>query len=501
MADGLGLCDALRSRVDRQPDASALLWRERETTYGELFRLADRARALLAQLELGHEEPVGLLVKKSPAGVALVLACLLSRRCFLLPSPALSDESLSSLFAQAGCRHVLVSDPELGATPLSAGVRAVRPAEASGAAFMLTTSGSTGLPKIVPLGRDAVDRFIGWAGATFDIGPGKTVLNYAPLNFDLCLFDVWATLAHGGRVVLVDPDRAANGRHLLELLRRHEVHVIQAVPMFFGLVLDAARSLGRLGQRLDAVEHVIFTGDVIPDRTFAGLPQLFPAARLYNVYGCTETNDSFIHEVDFTDTPVPPVSIGHPLPGVRALIVDMDGAVLDGQGTGELYVSTPFQTAGYLDRTRHTDKFVSHPRGHDDLRYFRTGDLVRRDAEGRIFLVGRSDFQVKVRGVAINTAEIEQVLLAHPDVLGVAVVTRPDPLAGRRLLCVVQRAPTSGLNSLVLREHCARRLLQAAIPSTMRIVDEPLPKTSTGKVDRNAVDRLLELPTAEGRAS
>jgi len=518
MADGLGLCDAFCSHVDRQPDAPALVWRGQQTTYGELSDLADRARDRLADLDLGPEEPVGVLVKKSPAAVALVLACLLARRRFLLPSPALADQSLTSLFAQAGCRHVLVADDEPAATPPSEGARALRRIEAaalrraeaaalrrieaSDVSFMLTTSGSTGLPKIVPLGRGAVDRFIGWAGGTFDIRPGKTVLNYAPLNFDLCLLDVWTTLAHGARVVLVDPDRAANGRHLLDLLVRHEVHVVQAVPMFFGLLLDAATSPREgPGPVLDAVEHVMFTGDAIPDRTLAELPHLFPAARLYNIYGCTETNDSFIHEVDPTDTAVAPVPIGHPLPGVHTVVVDEDGAVLDGHGAGELYVSTPFQTADYLDRARHADKFVGHPQGRDDRRYFRTGDLVRRDAEGRTFLVGRSDFQVKVRGVAVNTAEVERVLLEHPEVLGVAVVARPDPLAGRRLIAAVQRVPASGLNSLALREHCARRLPRAAVPSTMRIVDEPLPTTSTGKIDRNAVDRLGELPPAEGRAS
>lgn len=148
-------------------------------------------------------------------------------------------------------------------------------------------------------------------------------------------------------------------------------------------------------------------------------------------------------EVDPTGTAVAPVPIGHPLPGVHTLIV----------------------------------------------------------AAGRVFLVGRSDFQVKVRGVAINTAEVERVLLEHPDVLDAAVVARADPIAGRRLVSAVQRAPASRLNSLALREHCARRLPQAAIPSTTWIVDEPLPKTSTGKVDCNAVGRLPAISTAEGRAS
>ncbi|MEO3870707.1 AMP-binding protein [Nonomuraea sp. B12E4] len=492
MHEPLGLTAGFRWHATHRPDAPAMVWHGRETSYGELSAMAGRAMAGLEELELGEGEPVGLLAAKSPAAVALVLACLLGRRPFLLPSPALAGETLTELFAAAGCAHVLSPDAESGFTraadaamspgPVSPGTATpgtVAPGTVpADVCFMLTTSGSTGLPKIVPLPRDAVDRFVAWAGPAFGIGPGRNVLNYAPLNFDLCLLDVWTTLAHGGCVVLVDPERAADGRRLADLLAAHPVHVFQAVPMCFGLLPENAV--------FGEVEHVMFTGDAIPERTLERLPGLFPKARLYNIYGCTETNDSFVHELDGIGSPVP---LGEPLPGVSVLVVDQDGGLVDGPGAGELYVSTPFQTRGYLGRA---GRFGPHPRGLDDRVYFRSGDLVRRDPDGRIFLVGRADFQVKVRGVAVNTAEIEQALLEHPSVLEAAVVAEPDAVAGRRLVCVVRRAPASGLNSLRLREHCARRLPKAAIPAVTRIIDEPLPKTSTGKVDRNAAGRLYQ---------
>ncbi|SMD08510.1 AMP-binding protein [Kibdelosporangium aridum] len=487
------------SQVSRRPGAPALVWHGEVTTYGDLYELADKARARLEWSNLEPGEPIGLLVKKSPQAVALVLGAILSGRRFLLPSPALANSALTSLFAQAGCQAVFApeGEPEFSPDP-EADTTAAEATDVHDVQFMLTTSGSTGLPKIVPLPRQGIDRFIEWAGAEFDIRPGRTVLNYAPLNFDLCLLDIWTTLALGGQVVLVDPDYAANGRHLLDMLVRHEVNIIQAVPMFFGLLLDIVQPAV---DRLESVDRVMFTGDAIPDRTLAELPRLFPKASLHNIYGCTETNDSFIHHLGNGDTAVrPPVSIGKPLPGVHTLILTGEGTVLDGPGTGELYVSTPFQAAGYLDRTRHTDKFVPHPAAADDRPWFRSGDLVRREEDGRVFLIGRSDFQVKVRGVAINTAEVEHVLLEHPAVLEAAVVAVPDPIAGRRLVCAVHRAADSKLNSLTLRQHCARRLPQAAIPSAMHIVDEPLPKTSTGKVDRNAFAKPVE-KTSKGRTS
>lgn len=493
-----GIVTGFVRHAERAPEATALIWHDTALRYGELLMMARVERDRVERLGLPPGRPVGLLADKSPAAIALVLGCLLADRPFLLPSPALADATLAALFAQAGCGPVLTPQGQGPRELPGAPAPEVTPEPPAETSFMLTTSGSTGLPKVVPLGAGAVDRFAAWAAPAFGIGPGRSVLNVAPLNFDLCLLDVWTTLACGGRVVLVDPAHAANGRRLHRLLCDHEVHLVQAVPMFFGLLLEAAAPLGTT---FDSVEHVVFTGDAIPGHVLAGLPDLFPNARLHNVYGCTETNDSFIHEVDRDGPLATPVPIGAPLPGVRALVVDAGGGVVAGAGEGELYVSTPFQAEGYLDRARHAGKFTGHPLGADDRRWFRTGDLVRRDADGRVELVGRSDFQVKVRGVAVNTAEVERALLAHPDVLEAAVAAVPDPVAGRTLAASVYRAPGSGLTSLGLREHCVRELPRAAVPTALRIVDEPLPKTATGKVDRTAVDRPAEPIRAERRVS
>jgi acyl-coenzyme A synthetase/AMP-(fatty) acid ligase len=366
----------------------------------------------------------------------------------------------------------------------------------AGTAFVLATSGSTGTPKVVPLSHGAVDRFTRWAGERFEIGPDTAVLNYAPLNFDLCLLDIWATLRFGGTVVLVDPDRGTDGAHLRGLIDDHRVAVVQSVPMFYRLLADADAAGG-----LASVEHVIVTGDALPARTLAELPRLFPAARIHNVYGCTETNDSFVHEVTAADVErAEPLPLGRPIAGVDALIVGPDGAVVTGPGRGELYVATPFQTDGYLDPRLNAAKFAPNPQGAQSgsRPYFRSGDLVRRTADGRIVLEGRDDFQVKVRGVAVNTAEVERALLDHPQVAEAAVVAVADPLAGKRLHAAVRRSGADRLNSLVLRQHLAGQLVTAAIPSSFHIVDEPLPKTSTGKVDRRTVAHALAGANQQG---
>ncbi|MEA2496816.1 MAG: hypothetical protein QOJ29_4727 [Thermoleophilaceae bacterium] len=459
-----------------RPAAPALMWRGRHVDYAELADLVLDARLQLRSL--GGQGPIGLLARKSPQAIALILACLLERRPVFVPSPDLAADTLERLFARAGCGHVLRPGEDAAPAPAPR-TRAVGGPDA---ALMLTTSGSTGTPKIVPLSGRAIDHFTAWAGHRFAITREAAVLSYAPLNFDLCLLDIWTTLSHGGTVVLVEHDRATDAHHLLELIAVGQVQLVQGVPMLYRLLSDAAR---KQGCRLDGVRHVIVTGDSIAPTALTALAELFPDARLHNVYGCTETNDSFAAEIDVRAAVARgEVTLGTPLPGVSALIVAASEDVIDGPGEGELWVATPFQTDGYLDASLNSGKFEPHPQGLDGRTYFRTGDIVCRREDGSITLRGRNDNLVKVRGVRVSTQAVEQALLEHEAVVEVAVVAVADGLSGSRLRAVVRRDDASRLDSLILRRHCAGRLEPAAIPSTIDIVTYPLPKTTTGKVDR-----------------
>ena len=407
--------------------------------------------------------------------------------------------TLDALFQRARCHRVLTTEPDRENAVLVDVTRSDLAGAATGSeaswqspaadaiSFMLTTSGSTGIPKIVPLSVGAVDRFSDWAGAMFGMSTGTIVLNYAPLNFDLCLLDIWSTLKAGGCAVLVDQDQAMNPRYLVDLLTSSDVTVIQAVPVFYRLLLDAVRDRGCY---FASVQHVIFTGYAMPAGLLAELPALFPDARFYNIYGCTETNDSFLHEANARQA-VEPLPIGKPLPGVDACIVGEDGKAIVGAGMGELWVATPFQSPGYLDDA--SDKFVRflRPGAPGEETWFRTGDVVRRNGDGTIVVVGRNDFRVKVRGVCVNLEEVEQALLQHGEIAEAVVVAIPDPLAGSRLLAVVRRNRASSVNSLELRTHCAQRLPRVAIPSTIDLTESPLPRTVTGKIDRQSIKNNL----------
>ncbi|MFJ6615696.1 AMP-binding protein [Streptomyces sp. NPDC091289] len=480
------LLQAFSRHVHEQPDSIALVFAGQQVTYADLERLTRRATADLDGAGFGSVRALCVPAHKSPETVALLLAAWRQGVNTLVPSPGLGAAALATLTAQA-------HGPLLATAVTGGGVSLSReesdPALADGfsipdpeeSLLTLTTSGSTGVPKLVPVRTEAFDRFADWATEKFGIDGGTRALSFSPLNFDLALLDVWAVLEAGGTVVLADAGASGDAGYLRDLAQRNEVTLVQGVPLLH-------RLLAADGARYPAVRTVVFTGESVSEQGLHDTFAACPAARFHNVFGCTETNDSFIHDID-PDAYTHPLPIGVPIDGTDAvlLIEGADGTeVLRGPGTGELLVHTPFQTCGYLEQARNAQTFMPDPRGGGAM-FYRTGDLVHRDADGRHFLQGRTDFQVKVRGVRTNTLEVETVLGAHPDVVEAAVVALPCPEAGTRLHAEVVRRDGTSLSTLGLRAYAAKHLPRHAVPSSVGLARTPLPKTPTGKPDRNSI--------------
>ncbi|MGW4164693.1 class I adenylate-forming enzyme family protein [Streptomyces sp. NPDC004788] len=500
----------LAAHARRHPSSPALLLNQELVTYG---RLAERTTQLVQRLRAANlpaDRPVCIPARKDPATVALMLAAFTESLVVLAPSAELGEDALDRI-----CRQARVSarlsvaatsahdadhdgdrdrdgDDDLLIEPVPADETAAegfaRPLP-DRTRLLLTTSGSTGTPKLVPIGTDAFDAFAAWATAEFRITSQDASLSYAPLNFDLALLDVWTFLGAGARVVLVDRAKATDGPYLRGLVADTSVTFVQGVPLLHRLLTEG-KTEEPGATAFEQVREVVFTGDAMPQSLLKQCAESFPHARFHNVYGCTETNDSFIHPVD-PHTAEGKLPIGRPLLGVEADVLDDDGRPLTGPGTGELVVRTPFQTEGYLQQSLNQAVFVEReaPHGEDGQRqvFYRTGDIVTRDAEGTYTLEGRSDWQVKVRGVRTNLQEVESVLAQHPDVEEAAVVALPDTEAGVRLHARVTRRAGATLSSLKLRSYAGANLPRHAIPSTVRISELPLPRTSTGKPDRNKI--------------
>jgi len=481
------------------PLAPALAWRGQTFTYRDLLTLVQESRAGLEELRDGR--PVCVSGHKSPFVVALLIACWEQGRPVLVPPADYAASVVDDLASRTGCGHVGALSPqdvaEVRWRELHPGSRAGTSPHRTDTFLMLTTSGSTGTPKVVLTSTIAVDAFIDWAQRRFSLSNSTVALNYAPLNFDLCLLDVWATLSVGGSAVLATPMETVSARPLSALIADQKVTLVQAVPLCFRTLADASSG------PFPTVQDVLITGEAAGPAVARALPTLFPSADFANIYGCTETNDSFIHRATADElrrgTALP---IGHPLPGVRARLVDENGQTVHGAGRGRLLVSSPYQAHGYLDPALTEERFLSAPdidRIDGPLpatagRYFRSGDVARRDEQGTCWLEGRDDHQVKVRGVRTSTTSVEDVLRSCPAVGDAAVIAVPHDLEGHTLHAVVETAAgpqRARLTTLTLRRVCAERLPAAVVPSSFAIADGPLPRTATGKIDRRSVERSL----------
>jgi acyl-coenzyme A synthetase/AMP-(fatty) acid ligase len=371
-------------------------------------------------------------------------------------------------------------------TSADVAIPAANPDDAS--ALMLTTSGSTGIPKVVRLSDRGINAFLDWSTDYFQLNRGRRVLSYAPLNFDLSLLEVWAPLAKGASVILAETNRATQPGYLRALVRHQKPDLIQAVPMFYTLLCP---SQGSDGEKAGWVRHVVFTGDTTHQGIRERAAWMFPRATFHNLYGCTETNDTFVYSVDAPAIVLnEKLPLGKPIDQVAYRIVTEDGIELAGVGEGELHVSTPFMAHGYTDPEVTAQAFYLATDGHHV--FYRTGDQVARNELGQLTLLGRKDFIVKVRGVRTNLHDIEQTLAKMDTVKHAVVIPVKDDVAGVLLHAVVEPTEGQKLDGIALRLFCARHLPQTAIPKAFFLHPAPLPTTSTGKPDRRAIAEVIQ---------
>jgi amino acid adenylation domain-containing protein len=335
-------------------------------------------------------------------------------------------------------------------------------------AYLLYTSGSTGTPKGVMISHRNALAFAEWAAERIALTPPDRVASVAPFHFDLSVFDLWSTFSRGATLIVVDESTVLLGRRMLDRIHEQTITVWYSVPSALMLMLES----GGLQERgAPSLRVVFFAGEVFPmrhlRRTMAALPQ----ARFHNLFGPTETNVCLAHALPDipaeTETRIP---IGRPSCGNLIAIVDEQGRpVADGE-IGELLVEGPTVMLGYWNGGRPLP--ARHP--------YPTGDFVARLPNGDLVYHGRRDHMVKVRGFRIELAEVESALTQHPSIRE-AVVFAKD---GHLVAAVLPSDP--GLSVLAIKRHCASRLPPYMIPADVRLLAQ-LPRTSSGKVDRVAI--------------
>jgi L-proline---[L-prolyl-carrier protein] ligase len=359
-------------------------------------------------------------------------------------------------------------------------------------AYILYTSGSTGVPKGVMLTHRNALTFVEWCARRIGIGPQDRVSNHAPLHFDLSVFDLYLAALGRATLVVVPSDEAFFGPTLVDLIRREGITVWYSVPAALIRITSALQEPGLL----PSLRAVVFAGEVYPTKDLRELRRLFPDAELWNLYGPTETNVITYYQVRDLPDDDRTIPIGRACENTEVFAVSERGALAGVGQEGELYARGSTVMKGYWNRPEKTaELLVPNPLGGPlpDLVY-RTGDLVRLRPDGDYDFLGRRDHQIKSRGYRIELGEIEAALSAHPGVaVGVAVAV-PHEEWGKAIVAYVVANAGEVVGESDLRRHLGRRLPRYMIPVRINLVEE-LPRTSTGKVDRRVLATKAEAAT------
>ena len=308
--------------------------------------------------------------------------------------------------------------------------------------------------------------------------PEDRLSSHAPFHFDLSTFDLFAAAHGGATLVLVPRDLSIFPVMLARFIAEQAITVWYSVPS----VLTALVLRGELESTpLPALRVVIFAGEVFPAKYLARLMELVPEPRYLNLYGPTETNVCTWYEVPRDAPPIDDLPIGAPLPGVLATIELEDGTPAPDGELGELVIGGPTVMHGYWNDPERTARTL---RVEDGLPSYQTGDLVRRRPDGELLFAGRRDSQIKTRGYRVELGEIEAALNALEGVVEAAVIAVPDETITNRLKAFIVTAEP--ITTPRLQRLCRERLPSHMIPDEIEFRSE-LPKSSTGKVDRRAL--------------
>ncbi|MGW4234523.1 amino acid adenylation domain-containing protein [Streptomyces sp. NPDC004980] len=506
-----GVVGRLLQQFRATPGATAVEGGGASLTYAAL----DRASGLLAtRLRAGGVrtgELVGLLTEPGPDTVVGLVGILRAGAGWVPLDAAHPPARMTDQLKRAHVSTVVCHAPTLHTAGSLDGVRAVRgddtegpgtdyraPAaksDAEATAYVIFTSGSTGRPKAVPITYRAMENYLDWAVAAFGYGAADRLAQTASPCFDASVRQLLAPLLVGGTVVTVPRELLRDPELLLAYAERTRITVWSSVPTLWEQLLSAAEERVRRGAGqpdLSALRWVHVGGEALPPSHVRRWFDLFGAEqRITNLYGPTEaTINATCHVISTRPADdLQTLPIGHPVTGTDLSVVGPDGAPCPPDEPGELLIAGVGLTPGYLDEPELTAQAFTVL---DGRRWYRSGDRVRRRADGALEFLGRIDGQVKIRGNRVETGEVEAALQSHPGIAQAAVIA-PE---GRLLAFVTARPGVGRPESHAVRRHVAGLLPPYMVPARITVTDK-LPLTGTGKVDRRA---LTELPARKEAA-
>ncbi|QMU71639.1 non-ribosomal peptide synthetase [Streptacidiphilus sp. P02-A3a] len=498
----LSVLEGFAAQVARDPGAVAVVCGEQQLSYQELADRSDALAEALRAAGIGPESRVGVCLERTAWLPVALLGIWKAGGAYVPLDPEYPPARLSYMARDAGLSCVVT---QRGLADLAASLHTAPvlvedlPRTASGGAdpylpsgnalaYVIYTSGSTGQPKGVGIDHGSLIRFFAGMERSCPLGGDDTIAALTSVCFDISTVELLLPLVLGSRIVVITKEQSLDARELAEQVREHGVTVLQATPTSWRMLIEAGGDWGNL-------THAMSGGEPLTTELAARL--LARGLRVWNLYGPTEaTVWSSLAEITAA---ADAATVGRTIGGARHYVLDALGRPVPVGVTGELYIGGDIVARGYHNRpAQSAERFVPDPLGPPGSRMYRTGDRVRWLTDGSLQCLGRLDSQVKIRGFRIEPGEIESVLGTCPGVDFAAVVVRPDPTGGQRLIgYVLPRSPGS-VTPLELRAWCARQLPAHMVPARLLLIDS-VPRTPGGKLDRRGFpdpDSAAEAPDA-----
>ncbi|MCF8605040.1 amino acid adenylation domain-containing protein, partial [Gordonia sp. HY442] len=477
----------------------ALVFGERRLTRAEFdARVAGLGRELIAA-GVGPEVAVGVQIDRSVELLVAIHAVIAAGGHYVPLDARLPDDRSRYMVATSGAALVLVADGLDDARERYDGLAVVRQISCSGpfeqaapisdsertapvlgdtAAYTLFTSGSTGRPKGVTVAHEAIANRLEWMHEWYSLGSGDVFVQKTPITFDVSVWELFLPVALGATLVIAEPGGHGDPEYMADLIRAEAVTAIHFVPSMLAAFTDV---LGERLRELTSVRTLFTSGEALTASIAAPVLTALPSLELHNLYGPTEAAvDVTAQHVAFGSVGVP---IGVPVPATSTYVLDQSLSLVPAGVPGELYLGGVQLARGYAARTDLTsERFIADPFGEPGSRLYRTGDLVRWNNSGEIEYLGRTDFQVKLRGQRIELGEVEAAIADAPGVVHAAAAVVDSP-GGQQLVGYV--APDH-VDIERLAESVAQRLPEYMRPTTwVRLAEMPL--GTAGKVDRRAL--------------
>jgi len=500
----------LEATAARMPSKTALIDARGSLTFLELVQGARALGGALAARTQARNEPIAVYLSKSKECATAFAGILYSGNCYapldvklpaarvasilgsLRPALTVTDRKHAAALAEAGydaSRMVFLEDAA-SAPPAELPARSID----ADPAYIIHTSGSTGIPKGVTIAHRSVIDYIEWALGTYGVDDTAVIGSQAPFHFDNSTLDLYLCFAAGATLVLVPEDKYAFPVTLIDYLREQGVTFVFWVPS----VLVSVANLDLLGKmELPPLRHILFAGEVMSTRHLNYWRKWFPGALFSNLYGPTEiTVDCtyYIVEREFADHEALP--IGFPCRNSDILILNEENQqALPGE-RGELCVRGSSLALGYWnDAEKTAAAFCQNPlQTHYPERIYRTGDVVYANERGEIIFVGRNDGQIKHQGYRIELGEIETAALSLTEIRNACVLYDKE----KSRIILIYEADTA-LDAGFLRQSLGKLLPKYMLPAVSRWM-ENLPLNANGKIGRKALaERIVEMRTTPAK--